>query len=99
MFLTHEYDKSGIRDFERLAKKYGVDFAVRKDKSVDPPRYLVFVRAKDADVLDAINQEHIARHMSGKDKRPSVLQQLAKFKAMIASSPKKVREKKQEREL
>ena len=96
---TQEYDKSGIRDFERLAKKYGVDFAVRKDKSVDPPRYLVFVRAKDADVLDAINQEHIARHMNGKDKRPSVLQQLAKFKAMIASSPKKVREKKQEREL
>ena len=82
-----------------MAKKYGVDFAVRKDKSADPPRYLVFVRAKDADVLDAINQEHIARHMNGKDKRPSVLQQLAKFKAMIASSPKKVREKKQEREL
>lgn len=25
-----EIDKDGIRDFERLAKKYGVDFAVRK---------------------------------------------------------------------
>ena len=42
-----EIDKDGIRDFERLARKYGVDFAVRKDKSVDPPRYLVFVRSKD----------------------------------------------------
>ena len=41
-----EIDKDGIRDFERLARKYGVDFAVRKDKSVDPPRYLVFVRSR-----------------------------------------------------
>ena len=56
-----EIDKESIRDFEKLAKKYGVDFAVRKDKSVDPPRFLVFVRSKDADALDAIckgiNQE------------------------------------------
>ena len=29
-----EIDKESIRDFEKLAKKYGVDFAVRKDKSV-----------------------------------------------------------------
>lgn len=36
-----EIDKESIRDFEKLAKKYGVDFAVRKDKSVDPPRFLV----------------------------------------------------------
>ena len=44
-----EIDKESIRDFEKLAKKYGVDFAVRKDMSVDPPRFLVFVRSKDAD--------------------------------------------------
>ena len=59
-----EIDKDGIKDFERLAKKYGVDFAVRKDKSVDPPRYLVFVRSKDADALDAICKEHQARTLT-----------------------------------
>lgn len=93
-----EIDKSGIKDFERLAKKYGVDFAVRKDKTVDPPRYLVFVRAKDADVLDAITKEHTAKSFQ-KDQKPSVLKQLAKFKAMVAAIPKKIREKKQERDL
>lgn len=93
-----EIDKSGIKDFERLAKKYGVDFAVRKDKSVDPPRYLVFVRSKDADALDAICKEHQAKSLT-KDKRPSVLKQLAKFKDLVASIPKKVREKKRERDL
>lgn len=93
-----EIDKNGLKDFERLTKKYGVDYAVRKDKSVDPPRYLVFVRAKDADVLDVICKEHMAQSMS-KDKRPSVLKQLAKFKEIVASIPKKIREKKQERDL
>lgn len=93
-----EIDKSGIKDFERLAKKYGVDFAVRKDKSVNPPRYLVFVRSKDADALDAICKEHEARALN-KDKKPSVLEQLNKFKEIVAAIPKKVREKKQERDL
>ena len=93
-----EIDKDGIRDFERLAKKYGVDFAVRKDKSVDPPRYLVFVRSKDADALDAICKEHQARSLT-KDKKPSVLAQLKKFKEMVAAIPRKVRENKQERDL
>lgn len=93
-----EIDKEGIKDFERLAKKYGVDFAVRKDKSVDPPRYLVFVRSKDADALDAICKEHQARSLT-KDKKPSVLAQLKKFKELVAAIPKQVREKKQERDL
>lgn len=93
-----EIDKEGIKDFERLAKKYGVDFAVRKDKSVDPPRYLVFVRAKDGEALDAICKEHQARSMT-KGKKPSVLAQLKKFKEVVAAIPKKVREKRQERDL
>ena len=93
-----EIEKEGIKDFERLAKKYGVDFAVRKDKTVDPPRYFVFVRAKDADALDAICKEHQARSMT-KDRKPSVLAQLSKFKNLVASVPKKIREKKQGRGL
>ena len=93
-----EIEKEGIKDFERLAKKYGVDFAVRKDKTVDPPHYFVFVRAKDADALDAICKEHQARSMT-KDRKPSVLAQLSKFKNLVASVPKKIREKKQERDL
>ena len=93
-----EIEKEGIKDFERLAKKYGVDFAVRKDKTVDPPCYFVFVRAKDADALDAICKEHQARSMT-KDRKPSVLAQLSKFKNLVASVPKKIREKKQERDL
>ena len=72
-----------IRDsFERLAKKYGVDFAVRKDKTVDPPRYFVFVRAKDADALDAICKEHQARSMT-KDRKPVSYTHLDVYKRQV----------------
>lgn len=93
-----EIDKSEIRDFERLARKYGVDYAVRKDKSANPPRYLVFVKARDGDVLDSMVKEHLAKQMT-QEKRPSILKQLSKLKAVVASIPKKIREKKQERDL
>ena len=93
-----EIDKSEIRDFERLAKKYGVDYAVRKDKPANPPRYLVFVKARDGDVLDSIVKEHLYKQIT-QEKRPSILKQLSKLKAVVASIPKKIREKKQERDL
>ena len=93
---TSEVDCQGIRDFEQLARKYGVNFAVRKDKSLNPPRYTVFVRAKDADALDAICKEYQSKVMS-KGKKPSVLAQLNKFKEMVAALPKKLRVKQQER--
>lgn len=44
-----EISKTGIRGFERYAKKYGIDYAIRKDNSEIPPRYLVFFKAPDAD--------------------------------------------------
>ena len=93
-----EVTEANIGVFKPCAKKYGVDFAVRKDKSVDPPRFLVFVRSKDADALDAICKEHQARALT-KNEKPSVLAQLKKFKEIVAAIPKKVREKKQERDL
>lgn len=95
---TSEVDQQGIRDFEQLARKYGVSFAVRKDKSVDPPRYTVFVRAKDADALDAICKEYQAKAMS-KSEKPSVLAQLNQFKELVVSLPNKLRMKQQERDL
>ena len=58
----------------------------------------MFVRSKDSDALDAICKEHDARTMT-KDKKPSVLAQLKKFKEIVAAIPKKVREKRQERDL
>ena len=36
-----------IKSFERTASKYGLDFALQKDVSVEPPSYLVFFKAEN----------------------------------------------------
>ena len=46
-----EITDKNIKDFERIARKYGVDFALKKDKTGDIPKYLVFFKARDADAL------------------------------------------------
>ena len=37
-----EVTDSNIKSFERVARKYNVDFAVKKDRTCEPPKYLVF---------------------------------------------------------
>ena len=89
---------TGIRDFDRIAKKYGVDYAIKKDRSVSPPKYLVFFKARDADALTAAFNEYSAKQMN-RSQNPSVLKQLSRFKELAARIPAKVRQKKLERDL
>ena len=51
---TIEINDKNIKVFQRIAKKYGVDFAVQKDKTAMTPNYLVFFKARDADALDTV---------------------------------------------
>lgn len=88
---------TGIRDFERILNTYGVDYALRKDITQEPPRYMVFFKAKDADVLTAAFKEYSAE-LNHQEKRPSVRKMLQKLKALTKDMPGKVHEKKQERE-
>ena len=59
-----EITDSNIKAFESTAKKYGVDFALKKDATESPPRYLVFFKGRDADVLTAAFQEFSARKLT-----------------------------------
>lgn len=93
-----EIEKTEISGFKRILNKYGVDYAITKDKSQVPPRYLVFFKARDSDALTAAFKEFSAE-TARKAERPSMLALLAKMKVLAASLPKKVYEKKQEREL
>ena len=44
-----EVTEANIGAFKPCAKKYGVDFTLRKDKTTQPPHYIVIFKAKDAD--------------------------------------------------
>ena len=93
-----EISKTGIRGLERYAKKYGIDYAIRKDTSEVPPRYLVFFKAPDAEAFNSAFKEYSASLLN-KDKRPSVLAKLHELVQAAAELPGKVRNKEQERGL
>ena len=41
-----EITDGNIKSFERVAKKYSIDFSLKKDVTADPPRYYVFFKAR-----------------------------------------------------
>ena len=85
-----------LRGFERIARKYGVDYAVRKDHSKNPMRYLVFFKAKDADVLTAAMKEYMDTALR-KARKPSILEKLRGMVEMMKAVPEKIRFRAQER--
>ena len=89
-----ELTDPSIRDFDRIARKYGVDYAIKRDKANDPPRFLIFFKSRDADALTAAMQEFTAKKIR-KAERPSVLERLAQFKALV-QKPTLDREKRKE---
>ena len=88
-----EITDRNIRDFDRVARKYGVDYALKKDKSGEIPKYLVFFKARDGDALTAAFKEYTAK-TERKKERPSVLQTLRRLKEQAATiDTPKVRKK------
>ena len=90
----------GLRDFQKIAKKYGVDFAVVRDREKSPPVYTVFFKAKDTDAVTRILQDYSAKQIKKPSvAKTSVLEKLKNFKEIVVAIPKKIVEKKKERSL
>ena len=83
-----EINDPSIKDFERIARKYGVDYAVKKDRSTSPPKYLIFFKGRDADALTAAFSEYTQKKVKKADRseRPSVLAKLAQFKELLKNT-------------
>lgn len=93
-----EIQKTGIKNFDRYAKRYHIDYAIQKDLSTTPPRYMIYFKAQDTDALSAAFKEYSASVLD-KSKRPSVLAKLHELAQTIANLPDKVRHKEEERGL
>ena len=70
-----EITDANIKAFESTAKKYGIDFALKKADD----RYLVFFKGRDADVLTAAFQEFSTKKLT-QEQKPSIRKALAAFK-------------------
>ena len=93
-----EIQKTGIKNFDRYAKRYHIDYAIQKDLSTTPPRYMIYFKAQDTDALSAAFKDYSASVLD-KSKRPSVLAKLHELAQTIANLPDKVRHKEEERGL
>ena len=61
--------EQNIKAFEPVARKYNIDYALHKDKSEEPPKWLVFFKAKDADVLTLAFKEFTAKVLKKEEKK------------------------------
>ena len=94
-----EITEANIGAFKPCAKKYGVDFTLRKDKTTQPPHYVVIFKSKDADNLEQAFREFTAKTLS-KEQRPSIRKVLSAVKQKVAAQTKqRAKEKIEERGL
>ena len=63
-----EVTDGNIKSFQRTANKYGIDYALKKDTSEEPPRYIVFFKGRDVDVMTQAFKEFSARTVKQQDK-------------------------------
>ena len=82
-----EVTDGNIKSFERTANKYGIDFALKKDTSEQPPRYLVFFKGRDVDVMTAAFKEFSEKKVKQQEK-PSLRQKLSREKAQTKAQHK-----------
>ena len=62
-----------IKSFDRVARKYGIDYSLKKEVGADPPKYLVFFKAKDVDVMTAAFREYAGVELKKKQVKLSLI--------------------------
>lgn len=80
-----EISGDDIGSFKRTARKYNVDFALKRDDSETPPKWVVFFKAKDNQGLEAAFKEFTQITLKQKSKKPSMLAKLAKYNELAKS--------------
>ncbi len=85
------------KTFQKLCKKYGVDYAIVKDKKSDPPVYTIFLKANDESSLKLVYEEYMKKKLKlDKGKKPSIIAALNRIKEKIKKTPKKEHNRRRE---
>ena len=88
-----EISDKNIKSFTHVAKKYHVDFALKKDTSAEQPRYLVFFKSRDADAITAAFQEFTAGKLH---RKPSIRKTLSQAKEQAQKTEHRQRDREKE---
>ena len=85
-----EVTDSNIKSFERTARKYNVDFAIKKDKTTKPPKYVVLFKGRDADAIAQAFKEFVYGNEKKKG-RVSLREKLNHFKDAVSQDKNRER--------
>jgi hypothetical protein len=88
-----EISGDNIGTFRKTARKYNIDFALKKDSSQDPPRWVVFFEAKNDQAMQAAFNEYAKATLKQKSRKDSMLGKLDKNKELARAAPEKVLER------
>lgn len=92
-----EVTDGNIKSFERVARKYGVDFALKKDTTSQPPRYLVFFKSRDADALTAAFAEYSGKVVKRQTQaKPAIRRQLVQLQEVVKKMAQSLSRNKQQ---
>jgi len=68
-----EITNDNIKDFDPIARKYGIGYALQVDDSTQPPTWVVLFKCKDVDAMTAAFKEFSKKVLEKEnDKKPSV---------------------------
>ena len=98
---TIEITDENIKAFEPIARKHVLDYSLKKINDENPPRYLVFFKGRDIDVMTEAFREFTVTQLN-RQKKPSIRKVLATFKEKakeLNNSRDKVKNKDRGREL
>ena len=74
-----EITEQNIGEFKKVAKKYEMDFALRKDDTEQPPRFIVIFKGKDKENMEQAFKEFVALKLD-REKKPSIRKQLSEMR-------------------
>lgn len=92
-----EITEGNIKSFEKFARRYMVDYSLKKNGSIKPSRYYVFFKAKDVDSMTAAFKEYTGWQMN-KKKKVSIHKKLSIAKKRAAKHRQRTKSKEKERE-
>lgn len=91
-----ELPSNKVQNFDRIARKYGIQYTIKKDKTTNPPRFLVFFNGKNTDALQQAFREFTHKEMKrSNQKKPSLHQKLSSIKKTLDKQPKEVQKKRE----
>lgn len=89
--------EKNIKSFESVAKKYSIDYALKKDNSQTPPKYIVFFKSGNLEVINMAFNEYAKKQLQ-KQNKPSIRKTLSTLIAQTkAKSQQRQRTKQKDR--